>query len=148
MFILHLAIMGIKHNKEWLQYYLSDSNEFKENVCPFTTKEDIAMRSDVTLQRGTPIALEEAVMKLLPETGSVEVQRDTPYREHKTHTHPTNETLLIISGDIAFTVGSKTINCSSGYRALLPSETVHSSIAGKNGCLYILALKFKDKCDD
>ena len=84
-------------------------------------------------------------MKLLPKTGSVEVQRDTPHREHKTHTHSTNETLLIISGEITFAVSGENINCTSGDRILLTAETVHSSIAGKDGCLYIIALEFKDK---
>ncbi len=65
------------------------------------------MSEYVILQKGDSVTMEEAVMKLLPKTGSVEVQRDTPHREHKTHTHPTNETLLIISGEITFTVGRK-----------------------------------------
>jgi len=103
------------------------------------------MTDKVILQEGKPVTMEQAVMKLLPETGSIEVQRDTAYREHKTHTHTTNETLLIISGAITFTVGERKIDCSSGDRILLTAETAHSSIAGKNGCLYVIALEFKDK---
>jgi quercetin dioxygenase-like cupin family protein len=103
------------------------------------------MIDKVILQEGSPVTMEQAVMKLLPETGSVEVQRDTPNREHKAHTHSTNETLLIISGEITFTVGDKNITCTSGDRILLTAETVHSSIAGNDGCLYIIALQFKDK---
>ncbi|MCK5905587.1 MAG: cupin domain-containing protein [Gammaproteobacteria bacterium] len=103
------------------------------------------MLDKVVLQEGSPVTMEQAVMKLLPETGSVEVQRDTPHREHKTHTHPTNETLLIISGEITFTVDGENITCTSGDRILLTSETFHSSVAGKDGCLYIIALEFKDK---
>ncbi|CAC9533084.1 hypothetical protein [uncultured Gammaproteobacteria bacterium] len=92
--------------------------------------------------------MEQAVMILLPETGSVEVQRDASCREHKAHTHSTNETLLIISGEIIFTVDGENITCTSGDRILLTSETVHSSVAGKNGCLYIIAFELKDNKND
>ncbi|MFC7442999.1 hypothetical protein [Laceyella putida] len=61
------------------------------------------------IQRGNPITLEQAVMELLPVTGSVEVQRDTPGREHPTHTHPTHETLLIVNGSITFTIGEESL---------------------------------------
>ena len=88
--------------------------------------------------QGSSITLEEAVMELLPETGSVEVQRDTPGREHPTHTHPTDEILLIVSGDITFTVGSEQNHCTSGDRLYLPKGTEHASIAGEGGCLYII----------
>ncbi|HEX6289366.1 MAG TPA: cupin domain-containing protein [Herpetosiphonaceae bacterium] len=90
--------------------------------------------------RGSSLSLEEAVMELLPPTGSVEVQRDTPGREHPTHTHPTDETLLIIKGQITFTVGDRSEQCGPGDRLLLPKGTLHSSVAGPEGCLYIIAL--------
>jgi len=91
---------------------------------------------------GERVNLESAVIELLPETGSVEVQRDTPFREHKTHTHPTDETLLIIDGEITFYAEDQEIKCKSGDRILLPAGTKHSSIAGPNGCLYVIALEF------
>lgn len=137
-----LGTYGNKKNKEWLQYYLSDNNEKVTKECPFKLPKQ-AMSNGVSLQKGNSITIEQAVMELLPETGSVEVQRDTPFREHKTHTHPTDETLLIISGEITFTVNDKNITCTSGDRILLAAHTKHSSIAGKNGCLYIIALEFK-----
>ena len=90
--------------------------------------------------RGSRVTLEEAVMELLPVTGSVEVQRDTPNREHKTHTHPVDETLLIVDGTITFTIGDQSWTCDSGDRLLLPKGTLHSSIAGEEGCLYIIKL--------
>lgn len=91
------------------------------------------------MQRGAEIDLQSAVMELLPKTGSVEVQRDTPGREHPTHTHPTHETLLIIDGEIKFEYGQHA-TCRSGDRLLLPLGTEHSSVAGPNGCLYVIGL--------
>ncbi len=85
--------------------------------------------------------LEEVVAELLPETGSIEVQRDTPGREHPTHTHPTDETLHILAGSITFEVQGKRSECHPGHRLLLPRETPHSSVAGPRGCLYVIALE-------
>lgn len=142
----HLGTYGSEGNKEWRQYFLTDSNDVDLAAkCPFHAamaekKEEV--KRGVECVPGEPIGLEEAVFKLLPKTGSVEVQRDTPGREHKTHTHPTDETLLIVGGDITFFVDGEEIHCTSGDRILLPAYTEHSSIAGENGCLYIIALQF------
>lgn len=96
---------------------------------------------------GTARTMEEAVLELLPPTGSVEVQRDTPFREHPIHTHPTDETLLILDGSISFTVGEDTGHCGPGDRLLLPEETPHGSIAGPEGCLYVIAMEIRDDAD-
>lgn len=98
----HLGIYGSPNNREWLQYFIPDTNEVSATAqCPFHHMRRNSM-SSVQYIQGSDVTLEEAVMQLLPVTGSVEVQRDTPFREHKSHTHPTDETLLIISGDITF----------------------------------------------
>ncbi|HYO54047.1 cupin domain-containing protein [Archangium sp.] len=80
-------------------------------------------------------------MQLLPKTGSVEVQRDTPRREHSTHTHPTDEILLVVGGKITFMAEGLEETCTSGGRLYLPKGTPHSSIAGEEGCVYIIALR-------
>lgn len=90
--------------------------------------------------RGQQIDMRSAVLDLLPETGSVEVQRDTPGRKHPTHTHPTHETLLIIDGEIQFEYGGQSETCRSGDRLLLPVGIEHSSVAGPDGCLYVIGL--------
>lgn len=89
--------------------------------------------------KGPPISLEAAIYSLLPETGSVEVQRDTPSRVHDKHLHPTDETLLVVNGAIEFAFGEKREVCESGDRLMLPANTSHSSIALDNGCIYIIA---------
>lgn len=85
--------------------------------------------------------LEDVVGELLPETGSVEVQRDTPGREHALHTHPTDETLHIVAGSIGFEVAGERSECGPGDRLLLPAGTPHASTAGPEGCLYVIALR-------
>jgi quercetin dioxygenase-like cupin family protein len=88
--------------------------------------------------------LGKVVAELLPETGSVEVQRDTPGREHALHTHPTDETLHIVAGSITFEVAGERSECGPGDRLLLPAETPHASMAGPEGCLYVIALRMVD----
>ncbi|PGR70381.1 YqcI/YcgG family protein [Bacillus cereus] len=136
----YLGTYGDLDNKEWLQYFIPDTNTVNIKGCPFHRKDNSMQK--VEYIQGLNISLEDAVMELLPETGSVEVQRDTPRREHKTHTHPTDETLLIIEGEITFYANGESVKCNSGDRILLPAGTEHSSIAGENGCLYIIALEF------
>ena len=94
--------------------------------------------------RDGPVGLDAAVMALLPTTGSVEVQRDTPGRTHPPHTHPTPETLLVVDGSITFRWDSSEAECTSGDRLLLPPETVHSSTAGTDGCVYVIATEFRE----
>lgn len=90
---------------------------------------------------GTLVSLESAIYSLLPETGSVEVQRDAPKRYHAEHSHPTHEILLIVNGIITFHLNQEDYVCSSGDRLYLPARIKHSSTAGENGCLYVIALK-------
>ena len=91
--------------------------------------------------RGEVVSLAQAVQQLLPEIGSVKVRRDPPGFEHPTHEHDTDEILLIIDGNISFEAHGKTGTCNAGDRLLLPGGTRHSSVAGENGCVYIIAMK-------
>jgi len=126
---------GNPNNKEWKQYFIDDTNDDKF-ACPFTYSKN---QQGIKLETGNKITLEDAVYELLPKTGSVEVQRDTPNREHPWHLHPSNETLLIVNGKITFSYKKETITCTSGDRILLPKNTEHASIASSAGCLYIIA---------
>lgn len=94
--------------------------------------------------RGAPMPLEQSVKHLLPpiKTNSVEVQFDLPNREHTTHQHPTDETLLIVEGEITFRWAEGEGTCRPGDRLLLPVGTPHSSVAGNEGCLYVIAQWF------
>ncbi|QIN84428.1 cupin domain-containing protein [Rubrobacter tropicus] len=159
---------GDPSSHEWKQYFLPDDNTPVTGRCPFHAATDRAVtrgglagertrarekgdrREDAMTQeagrrpeivRGGGVELEMAVMELLPETGSVEVQRDTPGREHETHTHPTDETLLIVDGSITFRYDDEEAACTSGDRLLLPEGTKHSSVAGEEGCVYVIALE-------
>jgi mannose-6-phosphate isomerase-like protein (cupin superfamily) len=97
---------------------------------------------EVVFETGEPRPLEAAVYELLPTTGSIEVQRDTPHRRHDWHSHPTDETLLVIDGDMIFETNSGARYCRPGDRILLPQGLRHASTAGPDGCVYLIALRW------
>jgi FPC/CPF motif-containing protein YcgG len=133
-----LGSYGSNDNHEWTQYFLQDTNEPNNQECPFhirtNNKHPEVMSTNIK-------SLEEAITELLPPTGSVEVQYDTPFRVHEQHHHPVDETLHIIQGEITFEYESTLVTCSSGDRLLLPAMTPHRSKAGKDGCLYAIATR-------
>lgn len=132
----HLGSYGDVENKEWKQYFLADANDDTPSECPFKSVKDI---NKVQVLNAKTTNLEKTILDMLPPTGSVEVQLDTPKRIHPAHAHATDETLHIVSGDITFEIQGAKITCKSGDRLLLPALTKHESIAGESGCLYVIA---------
>jgi len=50
----------------------------------------------------TEFSIDPAILALLPEQGSVELQRDAAGKVHHFHTHPVDEILVIIRGALKF----------------------------------------------
>ena len=50
----------------------------------------------------TEFAIDPAILNLLPEQGSIELQHDAAGKVHRFHTHPVDEILVIISGRLNF----------------------------------------------
>ena len=133
-----LGAFGEKGNREWKQYFLHDDNRSLSGACPF---HHLQPERGPRVIRTAMHALDEVVIDLLPPTGAVEVQVDTPHRVHSLHRHPVDETLHVIQGSIEFQVASATLSCGPGDRLLLPAETPHASRAGDQGCLYVIATR-------
>ncbi len=133
-----LGAYGSNDNHEWKQYFLQDVNESRNQGCPFHSKINNKHPEIISTNIKN---LKEIVIELLPPTGSVEVQYDTPFRVHEQHHHPVNETLHIIHGEITFEYEGISVTCSSGDRLILPAMTLHRSKAGKDGCLYAIATR-------
>lgn len=86
-----------------------------------------------------PSILRPLIHRLLPDQGSIEVQRDVPGKEHAWHTHPTDETLVILEGSLRFYWdGGETI-CTPGAAISLPAGMRHGSVALDDGCVYLIA---------
>lgn len=81
------------------------------------------------------------ISQILPHQGSIEVQNDQPGKEHAWHTHPTNETLVILEGSVRFYYEGGERICSSGDIIHLPSHVRHGSIALDDGCIYLIAME-------
>jgi uncharacterized protein len=129
---------GDENNREWKQYFLQEGNAPRTGSCPFHSK--LIERKPMVIET-EHVQLAEVLANMLPPTGSVEVQYDTPYRAHTEHLHHVDETLHIIQGAITFEYGSHTVDCKPGDRLLLPANTPHASKAGKDGCLYVIATR-------
>lgn len=133
-----LGAFGEAGNREWTQYFLGDTNELRTTGCPFQSRSQGQAASVI---RTSMCRLDQVVGDLLPPTGAVEVQRDTPHRIHGLHRHGVDETLHVVEGQIDFQVADATFQCGPGDRLLLPSETLHASKAGPQGCLYVIATR-------
>nr|WP_204699540.1 YqcI/YcgG family protein [Geomicrobium sediminis] len=130
---------GEKGSHEWKQYFLYDHNEPLEMKCPFHMKGD---NMETKIQQNFGGKMLQVIEELLPKgkTGSVEVQRDLPYKAHKPHTHPNDEVLHIVAGSLTFTVDNVKYECGEGDRISLQKNSLHSSVAGPEGCTYIISV--------
>ncbi len=79
------------------------------------------------------------IKTLLPDQGSIEVQRDVPGKEHAWHRHDTDETLVIIDGSVRFYWDQGEKVCSKGTVISLPAGMLHGSVALDEGATYFIA---------
>ncbi|ARP88453.1 cupin domain-containing protein [Bordetella genomosp. 9] len=79
---------------------------------------------------------------LLPQQGCIELQRDAPGKEHRTHSHPTDETLIIVDGTLTVYADGVEHVCRKGDVIDLPGGTVHGSVASPTeGAIYLIAFE-------
>lgn len=81
------------------------------------------------------------IRQILPHQGSIEVQHDQPGKEHSWHTHPTDETLVILEGSVRFYHEAGERICRPGDVIHLPAHLRHGSVALDDGCVYLIALE-------
>lgn len=81
------------------------------------------------------------ISRILPEQGSIEVQHDQPGKEHAWHTHPTDETLVILEGSVRFYHEAGERICMPGDVIHLPAGIRHGSVALEDGAVYLIALQ-------
>ncbi|HBF32518.1 cupin domain-containing protein [Rhizobium sp.] len=82
------------------------------------------------------------ILGIVPEQGCIEVQRDGPGKVHDWHRHPNEETLIILQGDITFSLESGDIVCGPGDALMLSANDLHKSAAGPNGVVYLIAFRW------
>jgi len=77
--------------------------------------------------------------RLLPDQGSIELQRDVEGKEHCWHRHETDETLVILEGAVRFYWDQGERICAPGTVISLPAGMMHGSIALDGGATYLIA---------
>ncbi|ANN76003.1 cupin domain-containing protein [Bordetella flabilis] len=87
------------------------------------------------------IGLATDLRALLPRQGCIEVQRDAPGKEHRTHSHPTDETLIIVDGGLTVYADGVEYFCTKGDVIDLPGGTIHGSTASSQGAIYLIAFE-------
>jgi len=98
--------------------------------------------SEVPMDLSTDLDIVASVM--LPLQGSIEVQRDKAGKEHKWHSHTTDETLVIIDGSVRFYHEGGERVCEKGDVINLPCGVKHGSIALEDGAIYLIAMEKVD----
>lgn len=83
--------------------------------------------------------LKPLIHKLLPDQGAIEVQRDVPGKEHAWHSHPNDETLVILEGSVRFYWDKGEKICGPGSVIALPAGMMHGSVALDQGAVYLIA---------
>jgi quercetin dioxygenase-like cupin family protein len=92
--------------------------------------------------RHTPPSVSAELTALLPRQGSFELQHDQPAKIHDWHHHSLDEELFIMRGDVVLFWDAdgtyREQHCAAGTWITLPAGTVHGSVAGAEGAIYII----------
>ncbi|MGG7518158.1 cupin domain-containing protein [Allorhizobium undicola] len=83
----------------------------------------------------------EDIIGILPDQGCIEVQRDGPGKLHDWHRHPNEETLIVLEGEITFSLESGDNLCKPGDVLRLSGNELHKSTAGPQGAIYLIAFR-------
>lgn len=100
--------------------------------------------TEVVRNADVDFALPESVERILPEQGCIEVQRDGPGKVHDWHRHPNEETLIILKGEMIFSLESGDYTCGPGDILRLSANDRHKSTAGPEGSVYLIAFRDLD----
>lgn len=81
------------------------------------------------------------IIKILPEQGYIEIQSDSPGKVHDWHRHPNEETLIVLRGQMTFSLENGDHVCDPGDALQLSANHLHKSTAGPQGSVYLIAFR-------
>ncbi|MGE7368694.1 cupin domain-containing protein [Neorhizobium sp. NPDC001467] len=84
------------------------------------------------------------IIAILPQQGCIEVQRDGPGKVHDWHRHANEETLIVIEGEMTFSLEGSDDLCRPGDALKLTANDLHKSTAGPQGAVYLIAFRGLD----
>ena len=104
-------------------------------------KQELSKQIEVRRQIASSMGLEQLVNICLPRQGAIEIQHDEPHKEHPWHKHDTDETIVLIEGDMHFVWDEGETTCIAGDIINLPLGTLHGSTAGASGATYMISFR-------
>ncbi|MEA2627119.1 MAG: hypothetical protein QOD06_3164 [Candidatus Binatota bacterium] len=82
---------------------------------------------------------EEVLRRRLEDEGyNVFYWQDAPGADYAPHSHERDESLWLITGEMALAAAGKKYRLHPGDRLMLPKGTVHTAHAGAAGCVYLI----------
>jgi quercetin dioxygenase-like cupin family protein len=85
--------------------------------------------------------IDSLIAACLPRQGSIEIQQDQEGKEHTWHTHPTDETIVMLEGALRFYWDNEEKVCGPGDVIHLPKGTRHGSVGLAGGAKYIITFE-------
>ena len=94
-----------------------------------------------------PPAQSELVRAMEAEGLVAYIEDDEPGHHYEPHTHPNDEVLVVVRGELTFGVGEQKWVLKPGDRLDLPANTWHWADNGKEGPIRMLGASIGDKPD-
>jgi len=146
-----LASFGKPGTREWVQYFLDDTNEpvLPQARCPLghtASATSLQIKGDqmsVSFDTVKPPVVPADLRALLPQQGSYELQNDGPGKTHNWHYHSLDEELFVLDGSVTmFWLDEEnrqhSQECPAGTWIRLAANTHHGSTAGPQGAVYMI----------
>jgi mannose-6-phosphate isomerase-like protein (cupin superfamily) len=86
----------------------------------------------------------DLLLKILPDQGCIELQRDRPDKLHDWHSHHVDEILIVLKGGLDFEWDHGRELCRPGDVIELPAGCRHKSVAAETGAIYLIAFRRKN----
>ena len=83
--------------------------------------------------------------EMLEEGFRPKVIKDEPGFIYELHQHPETKYLVCLEGSMKVTVKDKRYDFEQGDKLIIPGNTKHSAIVGKNGCVFFWSEKLTTK---
>lgn len=97
--------------------------------------------TEIVKNAATGFSSIDRIIEILPEQGCVEIQRDASNKVHDWHRHPNAETLIVLKGEMMFSLEGGDHRCGPGDVLRLSADALHKSTAGSQGAIYIVAFR-------
>lgn len=100
--------------------------------------------TEVVRNADIDFSLTEKLIDILPGQGCIELQQDGPGKVHDWHRHDNEEVLIVLKGEMTFSIDDADFVCGPGDALRLSANERHRSQAGPEGSVYVIAFRDLD----